>query len=404
MTKVATIEELHLENERILMRVDFNVPLDEKGEITDDTRISAAIPSIRYALNHGASVVLLSHLGRPKGEVKPGLSLAPCAKRLSELLGVEVKMAPDCIGPKTLDMAKNLKPGEVLLLENLRFHAAEEYPEKDASFARQLAEMGTVYINDAFGTAHRAHSSIVPLAKYFPGNAAAGFLLVKEVEFLGQHLSVPTRPFCAIIGGAKISTKIGVIQSLIPKLDTLIIGGGMSYTFFKVQGYSIGNSIYEPEYIDMANEIIGKCMEQNVNLVLPVDIVVADSFSNDAHTKVVNMLNEGIEEGYEGMDIGPESVEMFKGHLAHAKTIFWNGPLGVFEFPHFAKGTEAIAHALEHMRATKIVGGGDSIAALKAVNAMDKMTHVSTGGGAAMEYIEQGTLPGIEVLKSQPSE
>lgn len=399
MSKAITIEALNLDGERALIRVDFNVPLNKNGEITDDTRIRSALPTIQYALDHGASVILMSHLGRPKGKVMPEYSLAPCAKRLSDLLGIEVKMAPDCTGKATKKMAESLKPGEILLLENLRFEKGEEHPEKDPEFASKLASLGTVYINDAFGTSHRAHSSIVALAKHFPGKAAAGFLLIKEIQYLGELLKDPSRPFCAIIGGAKISTKIGVIQALIPKLDALIIGGGMSYTFFKAQGYSIGNSICEDDCLDLANEIIGKCMEENVSLVFPKDIVCATEISDQAETLTVNMLDDGIPEGFEGVDIGPESIHLFEATLTQARTIFWNGPLGVFEVPSFSHGTKAIAEILESQRATKIVGGGDSVAALKAVGGLESMTHVSTGGGASMEYIEKGSLPGLEVLK-----
>ncbi|GAB4234784.1 MAG: phosphoglycerate kinase [Chlamydiales bacterium] len=396
MKNILGLKDLDLRDARVLMRVDFNVPLNDSGEITDDTRIEAALPSIQYILDHKASLILMSHLGRPKGEFDPKYSLKPLAKALSSRLGVDVKMASDCIGKEVEEMAHSLKPGDVLLLENLRFHEAEKKPEKDPEFAKKLASLGTLYVNDAFGTSHRAHSSIVGVAECFPGKAAAGFLLKKEIEYLRDTLTKPKRPFCAIIGGAKISTKIDVIKALIEKVDALLIGGGMAYTFLKAQGLSIGNSIFEEEYLDTANDILGRCIEKQVHFLLPHDLIVADAIREDADILTVDAKE--IPDGYEGVDIGPIAIEEFTEELQKAKTIFWNGPLGVYEVSLFSNGTKAIAEALADTSGIKIVGGGDSVSALNAIGAAKKMTHVSTGGGASLEFIEKGTLPGIEVL------
>lgn len=342
-------------------------------------------------------MILMSHLGRPKDKRLPEFSLAPCAKRLSELLKKTVQMASDCVGPETEKLARGLKPGQVLLLENLRFHRGEEHPEEDPAFVKQLASLGDVYVNDAFGTAHRAHASTATIAQYFPGRAAAGFLLEKEIRFLGSALLDPKHPFYAIIGGAKISTKIGVLKALISKVDALLIGGGMAYTFFKAQGISIGNSIHEDDLLDQAKEIIRACKAAGKKLLLPVDIVVVSTISNDAKMKTVDS-SKGIPDGLEGVDIGPKTIQLFTQQLKDAATVFWNGPLGVFEQSNFAKGTNAIAKAIASLKATTIVGGGDSIAALQAAGVADKITHISTGGGASLEYIEFGKLPGIEAL------
>lgn len=398
MHEKLSLKDLDVKGKKVLMRVDFNVPLD-KGSITDDTRIKASLPSINYVLDHGGSVILMSHLGRPKGKKNPEFSLAPCAKRLSELLHRNVIMAPDCIGPETEKLAQNLKSGEVLLLENLRFHEAEEHPEKDSSFAKKLAKLGDLYVNDAFGTAHRAHSSTVEITKYFPGKSAMGFLLEKEIRYLGQALLNPKRPFYAIIGGAKISTKIGVLKSLTQIVDALFIGGGMAYTFLKAQNIPIGDSIHEDEFLPQALEILKICHEKGIKFFLPEDYVVANQYSSDAKTQIVPK-EQGIPPGYQGMDIGPKTIALFTKEIPNAKTILWNGPLGVFEFDQFAKGTESIAKALASSSATTIVGGGDSIAALNKLGLADKMSHLSTGGGASLEFIEFGTLPGIEALSS----
>jgi phosphoglycerate kinase len=392
-----SIRDLDLHNKRVLIRVDFNVPLDSQGVITDDTRIVASLPTIAYVLQQQGKVILISHLGRPKGKSKE-YSLMPCAKRLSELLGKPVLFAPDCIGDEVEALIAKMNPGEVVLLENVRFYPAEEKPEVDPSFAAKLARLADVYINDAFGTAHRAHSSTTTVATYFPGKAAAGFLLEKEINFLGTALKTPKRPFYAIIGGAKVSTKIGVLKSLITKVDALMLGGCMSYTFLKAQGIPVGDSPIEEDQISTALEIIEMCRAAKVKLYLPKDVVAATQFQNDASCKTFTMPS-GIEDGYQGMDIGPKTLEEWSHALAHVKTVIWNGPVGVFEFPNFAKGTFGLAKRLAELKkAVTIVGGGDSIAALQQIQLTDAMTHISTGGGASLEYMEFGTLPGIEVL------
>lgn len=399
MSRKLSLTDLDVNGKRVLMRVDFNVPLDKNGGITDDSRIRAAIPSIKYIIEHGGSVILMSHLGRPKDAPSSELSMNRCAKRLSELLGKAVLMAPDCIGENVQKLAKNIKPGQVLLLENLRFYRAEEHPEEDPLFARKLASMGDIYVNDAFGTAHRAHSSTVEVPRYYSGNAAAGLLMVKEIQFFGEALKNPKRPFYAILGGAKISSKIGVIRALLEKVDVLLIGGGMAYTFFKAQGIPIGNSLHEDAFLQEAKDILEIAKKNHKKLLFPIDNVVADSFSNDANFQTINS-EEGIPEGFQGMDIGPKTIKVFSDELQKAATIFWNGPLGVFEFPNFANGTNTIAHTLAKLpkTVTTIVGGGESIAAVQAAGVADKITHISTGGGASLEYIEYGQLPGIEAL------
>lgn len=396
-----TLSDMPLQGKKVLMRVDFNVPLKEDGSISDDTRIVQSLKSIKYILEQNGSLILMSHLGRPKAKT-PSLSLEPCAKRLSELLKIPVILAPDCIGPSVEKLAKNLKPGQVILLENLRFYAAEENPESDPSFAKKLASLGDIYVDDAFGTAHRKHSSTYTIAKYFPQKALAGFLLEKEISFLGSHLSKPKKPFYAIIGGAKISSKIGVIKKLIDKVDELFIGGGMAYTFFKADGINMGKSIVEDEEIPTVKEIRKKCAEKKVTLNLPLDLVIASDFKNDAETKTIPI--ENIPPSYQGMDIGPKTIELWSKKLKKAATIFWNGPLGVFEMPNFAKGTSMIAKALSETKAITIVGGGDSVAAINELHLQNKFTHLSTGGGASLEYIEYGTLPGIEVLSDKNEE
>ena len=391
--------DLDLPGKRVLMRVDFNVPLDSEGRITDDTRIEASLASIRYVLEHGASLVLMSHLGRPKGKT-PELSLAPCAARLSELLGINVTLAPDSVGLQVEELANNLQPGEVLLLENLRFHPGEEAPDKEPDFVKNLAKLGDYYVNDAFGTAHRAHASTAHITQFFPGRAASGFLLDKEIEFLGSTFKDPQKPFYAIIGGAKISSKIGVLKALLNKVNALLIGGGMAYTFFKAQGYSIGNSICEDEYIPAAKELLEQAKAKGVKLLLPIDNVVADRPQNGAKTLIVES-SKGIPDGYQGVDIGPQTIHLFRQQIQDAATLFWNGPLGIFEQSEFAKGTQAIALAVAQMDATTIVGGGDSVAAIDAAGVGEKITHLSTGGGASIEYIEFGKLPGIDALSDK---
>lgn len=398
MTKLS-IKDYPLNGKRVLMRVDFNVPLNKDGSISDDSRIKASLDSIKYILGKNASLVLMSHLGKPKGgEQKEGLSLAPCATRLSKLLNCPVKMAHDCIGPEVEKEASALKPKEILLLENLRFYEAEEKPEKDPLFAKKLAALGEVYVNDAFGTAHRKHSSTYTITQYFPKKSLAGLLLEKEILNLDSCLKNPKKPFFAIIGGAKISTKIGVITNLINKVDEIFIGGGMCYTFFKAMGLSIGDSICENDQLDTVKNILKHCKEKKVALHLPEDLKIADKYSNDAQTKVIP-TTQNFSSPWQGMDIGPKTIKNWSEKLAtSAATVFWNGPLGVFEFSNFAEGTRQIAKAMANSQAITIVGGGDSIAAINSLKIESKFTHLSTGGGASLEYIELGTLPGIEAL------
>lgn len=384
------------------MRVDFNVPMDKQGNITDDSRIQAALPSINYVLEHGGSLVLMSHLGRPKDTVVPEMSLKPCAERLSELLHKPVQMAPDCVGHAVEALASRLKPGDVLMLENLRFHRGEEHPDEDPAFVAGLAKLGDVYVDDAFGTAHREHASTASIAKFFPDAAAAGFLMEREIQFLGDALMDPKRPFYAIIGGAKISTKIGVLQALLKKVDVLMIGGGMAYTFFKAQGIAIGDSIHEDAFLDEARKIMDAAMRSRAKLLLPVDTVITNALTGEMQIHIVDS-NEDIPDGFQGVDIGPKTVLDWVHRLQEAATVLWNGPLGVFEVAPFAKGTEAVAMMLAESRATTIVGGGDSVAALHALGVEAKISHVSTGGGASLEYIEFGTLPGIEALSNAKS-
>ena len=379
------------------MRVDFNVPLNKDGSISDDTRLRESLPSIQYILQAGGSAILMSHLGRPKNGPDPQFSLAPCAKALSKLLGRPVLMAEDCVGPIVEKMIHNLQPGHVLLLENVRFYPAEEKPSSDPLFAKQLAALGDIYVNDAFGAAHRSHSSTSTIAQFFPGKAAAGLLLQKEISFLGHLLTHPKRPFYALIGGAKISSKMGVLKSLISKVDGIFIGGGMAFTAFQAQGLNIGNSIHEDDQVPIAAEFLKECAKRQVPCWLPTDLVIADDFREDAHTKIITVAN-GIPDGWQGMDIGPQTLTEWKNTLQSAGTVFWNGPPGVFEFPAFAKGTEEIARTLSSLKATTIVGGGDSVAAINRLHLASKFTHVSTGGGASLEYIEFGHLPGIDAL------
>lgn len=395
--KTLSLENLPVKNQKVLMRVDFNVPIDKSATIKDDTRIRASIPSITHILDRGGSVILMSHLGRPKGVVNKELSLHPCAARLQELLGRPVQFAGDCVGPEATHMAKNLKPGEVLLLENLRFHAAEEKPETDPGFAKSLAELGTLYVNDAFGTAHRAHSSTVSLPKLFPGKAAAGFLIIKEIKFLGETLQNPKRPFLALIGGAKISSKIGVLKALLSKVDSLLIGGGMAYTFMKAKGESVGKSLFEEGLEKEAILVLKLAEERKVPVILPVDHIVTDSLVD---SKEIKTVVGSIPQGYYGVDIGPETINLFKGSIAKAGTIFWNGPMGIFEDPRFSKGTKDVAKAIAESSVISIIGGGDSVAAAHEMGVAGSITHLSTGGGASLEYIELGTLPGIEALSS----
>lgn len=395
MNKV-TVRDIDLKGKKVLMRCDFNVPLDENLNITDKTRIIAALPTIQYVLDQGAKLILCSHLGRPKGEVKKEFSLAPVAKELSVQLGREVKLADDIIGDSAKALTANMNEGDVVLLENVRYDAREE--ANDEEFSKELASLAEVYVNDAFGTAHRAHASTEGVAKFLP--SACGFLIEKELEQLGDSLNNPVRPFVAILGGKKVSDKIGVINSLLDKVDTLIIGGAMAYTFFRAQGYSTGKSLVEEDKIDLAKELLAKAEAKRVKLLLPVDTKCGKEFSEDTETLVVKS-NE-IPDDWEGFDIGPESIELYKSVLAEAKTVLWNGPVGVFELKPFAIGTNAIAEYLAELTDCKtIIGGGDSAAAVTKAGLADKMTHISTGGGASLEFIEGKVLPGIECIPNK---
>lgn len=394
-----TIENIDLNGKRVLVRVDFNVPLDENKNVTDDKRIVESLPTIKKIINEGGKAILMSHLGRPKGGPNPKYSLAPAAKRLSELLGKEVKMAPDCIGEEVKKLVESMQGGDVLLLENVRFYPEEE--KNDAGFAAKLAELGDVYVNDAFGSAHRAHASTEGVTKYI-NTAVAGYLMQKELDYLGSALAEPKRPYCAILGGAKISGKIDVINNLIDKVDTLIIGGGMAFTFFKAKGKEIGSSLLEAEKLDLAKELLDKFAGSKVKLLLPVDVVVADEFKNESVGTTVSV--DAIPATKMGLDIGPESVALFSDAIKNSKTIVWNGPMGVFEFDNYAKGTFAIAQALADATAEgaiTVIGGGDSAAAIAKAGLEDKVTHVSTGGGASLEFLEGKKLPGVEALNNK---
>ncbi|NLB37967.1 MAG: phosphoglycerate kinase [Clostridiales bacterium] len=390
-----TIRDIDVKGKRVLVRVDFNVPMDDAGHITDESRIVGALPTIQYLIDHNAKVVLCSHMGRPKGEVNPEFSLKPVAKRLGELLKKDVKMARDVIGEDADKVVASLKEGEVALLENLRFHKQEE--KNDPEFAKKLASYGEVYVNDAFGTAHRAHASTEGVAHYLP--AVSGFLIEKELKFLGGALDNPERPFVAILGGKKVSDKIGVINNLLEKVDVLIIGGAMAYTFVKAQGGEIGDSLLEADKVDYALEMINKARDKGVKLMLPVDTVAADGFSEDAKTQVVDTGK--IPAGWQGLDIGPKTRKEFAAEVEKAKPVVWNGPMGVFEFPAFAAGTKAVAEAMAKSHATTIVGGGDSAAAVVQMGFGDKVTHISTGGGASLEFLEGLELPGVAALNDK---
>ena len=390
-----TVKDIDLKGKKVFVRCDFNVPMDENQNITDNTRIVAALPTIKYLLEQNCKIILASHLGRPKGEVKPEFSLKPVAKELSKLLGKDIIMANDVIGEDATSKAENLKEGEIMLLENVRFHREET--DNDPEFAKKLASMAEIFVNDAFGTAHRAHASTTGIADYIPG--VAGFLIEKELKFLGNAINNPERPFVAILGGAKVSDKIGVIDSLLDKVDTLMIGGGMAYTFFKAQGYNVGNSLCEVEKTDLALEEMEKAKAKGVKLLLPIDTKIGKEFKPDTESKTVAWTE--IPDEWEGFDIGEKTIEMFKKELQNAKTVIWNGPLGLFEFDQFAIGTNEIAKTLADLDATTIIGGGDSAAAVTKAGLADKMTHISTGGGASLEFLEGKKLPGIECLQDK---
>ncbi len=395
-----TIDQLDLRDQRVLTRVDFNVPLDDSGEVRDDIRIRASLPTIRKILDDGGKAVLVSHLGRPKGHRKPEFSLKPAARRLEELLGRTVHFADDCIGPEIETLVNDLPPGGCVLLENLRFY--KEETENDPDFARKLARLGDVYVNDAFGTAHRAHASTEGVTHYFE-QRAAGYLMMKELEYLGKALENPARPFIAILGGAKISGKIEVIKNLLPKVDALLIGGGMAFAFFKAKGFEIGDSLLEEGTLDVAREVLKIARETSAELLLPVDAVAGDKFDASAQVKTVSA--ERIPSGWMGLDIGPRTIEQYRGKIIAAKTVVWNGPMGVFEMEPFAAGTKAVAEALAEATfkgAVTVVGGGDSAAAIKQFGLSDKVSHVSTGGGASLEFLEGKTLPGVAALSDAP--
>jgi phosphoglycerate kinase len=391
-----SISDLDLAGKRVLMRVDFNVPLNDRHEVTDDTRIRAALPTIQYALDKGAKTLLLSHLGRPKGKVVSAMSLAPAARRLAELLGRPVAMAPDCIGDAAEAAAAKLAPGQVLMLENCRFHAGDE--ANDEAMARALARLCDVFVNDAFGAAHRAHASTVGVTKFVP-LSAAGFLMAKEIEYLGRAMTNPNRPFVAILGGAKVSDKIGVLKNLVTKVDALLVGGGMAYTFLKAQGMEVGASLLEADKLDVARAVLDAARAKSVTFMLPMDHVIAQRVTADAETRTAD--STAIPAGWMGLDIGPKARQAFATAIRGARTVVWNGPMGVFEKAPFREGTFAVARAIAESGATSIVGGGDSVAAVTLAGLADRMTHISTGGGASLEFLEGIELPGVAALSDK---
>ena len=391
-----TIRDIDVSGKRVLVRCDFNVPQDlETGKITDNRRIKGAIPTIQYLIDNNAKVILCSHLGRPKGEVNEKYSLKIVAEELSNLLGKEVKLAKDIVGESTKSLVANMQEKDVVLLENVRFDAREE--KNDKEFSKELASLADIYVNDAFGTAHRAHSTTAGVAEFLP--AVSGFLIEKEIKFLGEALQNPERPFVAILGGAKVSDKIAVIENLLEKVDKLLIGGGMAFTFLKAQGHKIGKSICEEDKLDLAKELLEKAKQKNVEIVLPIDSNITTEYSNDTENKIVH--SQEIPDGWEGLDIGPDTIAKFKEILKTAKTVMWNGPLGVCEFSKYEVGTKEIATELGNINAVTIIGGGDSAAAIEKLGLADKMTHISTGGGASLEFLEGKVLPGISCLQDK---
>ena len=390
-----TVEDIQVTGRKVLVRVDFNVPMDDQGNITDDTRVRAALPTIQYLLKNGAAVILCSHMGRPKGQFNMKYSLEPVARHLSSLLGQNVAFAKDIIGESAAQTVAALKPGQIMMLENLRFHNEEE--KNDPAYAKKLASYADIYVNDAFGTAHRAHASTAGVADYLP--AVAGFLIAKEIDVMGKALENPDRPFVAILGGAKVSDKIGVINNLLEKVDCLIIGGGMAYTFLKAQGINIGQSLLEADKIDLAKELMAKAQQKGIKMLLPVDGVAAKEFSKDAQPIPVDINH--ITDDIMCLDIGEKTITLFSEQILKAKTVIWNGPMGVFEFPQFANGTRSIANALTQCKGTTIVGGGDSAAAVEQMGFANQITHISTGGGASLEFLEGLELPGIAKLNDK---
>ncbi len=397
MLRKKTLKDLEMKGKKVLVRCDFNVPMDKEGKITDDIRIRAAMPTVEYILENGGSVILMSHLGRPNGEPNPKYSLEPVSKRISELIGREVKFSDDdrVVGESTQKLASELKEGEVLLLQNVRYRKEEE--KNEDAFSKELASLADLYVNDAFGTAHRPHSSTAGVASFLP--SAMGYLIEKEVGFMGKALESPERPFVAILGGAKVSDKIGVIENLMEKVDALIIGGGMAYTFIKAQGFEVGKSLLEEDKVSLAADLIKKAKEKNIELLLPVDTVVAKEFAAEAQHWTVNSSSMPAETM--GLDIGDKTIALFSEKIKEAKTVIWNGPMGVFEMPAFAKGTKEVAKALANSGAITIIGGGDSAAAVEQLGFADRMTHISTGGGASLEFLEGKILPGINVLENK---
>ncbi len=389
-----SILDIDLYGKRVFCRVDFNVPIHD-GQITDDTRIIAALPTIQYVIEHGGKAVLASHLGRPKGKVVEELRLDPIADRLAELIGKKVTKMDEAIGDKVKTIIEDMKNGDILLLENVRFYPGEE--KNDPELARNFADLADVYVNDAFGTAHRAHASTEGITKYLP--SVAGFLMQKEIEMIGKALTNPQRPFTAIIGGAKVKDKIGVIENLLEKVDNLIIGGGLAYTFVKAQGFKIGESLLEEDKIDLAKSFIEKAKTKGVRFLMPIDVIVADEFSNDATTKIVDISE--IPSDWQALDIGPKTVALYEETILDSKLIIWNGPMGVFEFDKFANGTNKVAEAMAKVEAITIIGGGDSAAAIEKTGLSDKMTHISTGGGASLEFMEGKELPGVTALNEK---
>lgn len=390
-----SVRDIDVTGKHVLVRVDFNVPLDKEGNITDDTRIREALPTIKYLIEQNAKIVLISHLGRPKGQPDPKYSLQPVAKRLQELLNKPVKLTKDCIGIEAYPSVRSMQRGEVVLLENVRFHAEEE--KNTPGFVKELAVLGDIFVNDAFGTAHRAHASTTGLADYLP--AVAGFLMEKEIKALSKVIDNPEKPFVSIIGGAKVSDKIGVIQNLIDKVDVIVIGGGMANTFLAAQGYKMGKSLVEEDKIELAKEILVKADAKKIRFLLPVDVVVADKFAADAKMQTVNI--DSVPAEWMALDIGPKTREIYAAAIKDAKTVVWNGPMGVFEFDNFAVGTEIVAEAVASVKGFTVIGGGDSVAAVKKLGVANRISHISTGGGASLEFLEGKILPGVQVLQDK---